>query len=50
MVGSFPDAESAIMLIAARLRHIMGSKWGAVRYMNMALLAENVAESETEVA
>lgn len=50
VVGSFPDAESAIMLIAARLRHIMGSKWGAVRYMNMALLAENEAESETEVA
>ncbi|MDO5116763.1 MAG: transposase [Synergistaceae bacterium] len=50
VVGSFPDAESAIMLISARLRHIMGSKWGAVRYMNMALLAENEAESETEVA
>ncbi len=50
MVGSFPDVESAIMLIAARLRLIMGSKWGTIRYMNMALLAESGYNSETEVA
>jgi putative transposase len=28
VVGSFPDGESALMLVAARLRHIAGTKWG----------------------
>ena len=35
VVGSFPDGHSALMLAAARLRHIAGSKWGLRRYMNM---------------
>lgn len=46
VVGSFPDAESAIMLISARLRHIMTGKWGSVRYMNMELLKESGGETE----
>lgn len=50
VVGSFPDAESAIMLIAARLRHIMAGKWGEVRYMNMTLLQEQEASVETGAA
>jgi hypothetical protein len=28
VVGSFPDGQSALMLAAARLRHIAGTKWG----------------------
>jgi transposase-like protein len=40
VVGAFPDSQSAIMLIAARLRHIAGTKWGSRRYMNMARLRE----------
>jgi len=28
VVGSFPDGKSALMLVAARLRHIAGTKWG----------------------
>jgi len=35
VVGSFPDGQSALMLVAARLRHIAGTKWGTRRYMNM---------------
>ena len=35
VVGSFPDGHSALMLAAARLRHIAGSEWGLLRYMNM---------------
>jgi len=35
VVGSFPDGHSALMLAAARLRHIAGGKWGLRRYMNM---------------
>ena len=46
VVGSFPDAESAIMLIAARLRHTMAGKWGTVKYMNMEFLKGNGGETE----
>ena len=35
VVGSFPDGQSAIMLVSARLRYIAASKWGAKRYMKM---------------
>ena len=38
VVGCFPDGESALMLSAARLRHIAGSKWGYARYLSMELL------------
>ncbi len=40
VVGSFPDGESALMLVAARLRHIAGTRWGTKRYMNMQRLWE----------
>ncbi len=35
VVGSFPDGQSALMLVAARLRHIAGTKWGTKRYLDM---------------
>ena len=35
VVGSFPDGNSALMLAAARLRHVAGTRWGTKRYMNM---------------
>jgi putative transposase len=35
VVGSFPDGESALMLVAARLRHIAGTRWGTRMYMSM---------------
>jgi hypothetical protein len=38
VVGAFPDGNSALMLVAARLRHIAGTKWGTRRYLNMNLL------------
>jgi putative transposase len=40
VVGSFPDGNSALMLAAARLRHIAGTKWGSRQYMNMKRLEE----------
>ena len=40
VVGSFPDGKSALMLVAARLRYIAGSKWGMRRYLNMKHLKE----------
>lgn len=32
VVGAFPDGHSALMLCAARLRHIAGTQWGSKRY------------------
>jgi len=37
-VGNFPDGNSALMLVPARLRYIAGREWGTKRYMNMDLL------------
>ena len=38
VVGNFPDGNSALMLVAARLRHIAGTKWGLRRYLDMTRL------------
>ncbi|MEZ5336891.1 MAG: transposase [bacterium] len=35
VVGAFPDGNSALMLCAARLRHIAGTKWSTRRYLDM---------------
>ena len=40
VVGAFPDGESALMLTAARLRHVAYSKWSTKKYLNMDLLKE----------
>lgn len=44
VVGSFPDGNSALMLVAARLRHIAGSKWGLKQYLNMERIGEMKGE------
>jgi transposase-like protein len=43
VVGAFPDGKSALMLVAARLRHVATTKWGTKRYLQMNRLAEVVA-------
>jgi hypothetical protein len=40
-----PDGHSALMLVAARLRHIASTKWGRRRYLAMELLL-NPAKQE----
>ena len=35
VVGCFPDGNSTLMLVCARLRHVAGTQWGSKRYMNM---------------
>jgi len=40
VVGAFPDGQSALMLVAARLRHTAGTRWGLRRYMDMSRLRE----------
>ena len=44
VVGNFPDGRSALMLVAARLRHIAGTRWGTRRYLNMNRLTEQEKE------
>ena len=48
VVGAFPDGNSALMLVAARLRHVAGTRWGTRKYMNMSRLAEHQLENATE--
>lgn len=40
VVGNFPDGKSALMLVAARLRHIAGTRWGKRVYLDMERLRE----------
>ena len=48
VIGTFPDGESALMLVCARLRHVVGTQWGSKKYMDMKHLygcdAENVLD------
>ena len=48
VVGAFPDSESALMLVCARLRHICSKAWGTKRYMNMDTLNGYFAETGQE--
>jgi len=49
VVGSFPDGRAALMLAAARLRYVSGSRWGTRRYMDMNRLKE-IEETESPTA
>ena len=47
-VGCFPDGRSALMLVAARLRHMAGTKWGTKKYLDTSLLAQLDIDTEVE--
>jgi transposase-like protein len=47
VVGNFPDGRSALMLVAARLRHMAGTRWGTRQYMDMERLREQAQEEQT---
>lgn len=49
VVGAFPDGNSAVMLAAARLRHISGTQWGVKQYMSMERLKELKREKLSEM-
>ena len=40
VVGTFPDGNSALMLVTARLKHVAESEWSARRYLDVTLLDE----------
>jgi transposase-like protein len=46
VVGAVPDGDSAVMLVAARLRHIASSKWGVRKYASMEWLKQQDLEAQ----
>jgi putative transposase len=48
VVGNFPDGRSALMLVAARLRYVAGTRWGTRHYLNMERLREQEQELQAE--
>lgn len=44
VVGCFPDGNSALMLVAARLRHIATTKWGTKQYLKIDRIEEQLRE------
>ena len=45
VVGAFPDGNAALLQVAARLRHIAGTRWGTKQYMNMHRLHQKEDEA-----
>ena len=45
VVGAFPDGNSALMLVCARLRHVAGTQWGSKKYMNKKHLEASFTDS-----
>lgn len=43
VVGAFPDGNSALLLVSARLRYIASKTWGSKRYMDMGRLRDLAA-------
>jgi len=50
VVGTFPDGNSALMLVCARLRHVASKAWGTRRYMSMTHLEDMLKEQSNSVA
>jgi len=50
VVGNFPDGQSAMMLVAARLRHVAGTRWGTRQYMDMERLREQEQQEQPVAA
>lgn len=42
VVGSFPDSNSALMLVCARIRYVTSRSWLDRRYMDMSRLDDNL--------
>ena len=45
VVGGFPDGNSALMLICARIRHVTANEWSTRRYLGMSRLGDNLVEA-----
>lgn len=47
VVGTFPDGNSVLMLVTARLKYIVEHEWGKRRYLDMSKLEEMDELKET---
>ena len=45
VVGSFPDGNSALMLVCARIRYVTATEWSNRRYLDMSRLDDNPQEA-----
>jgi len=46
VVGAFPDGQSALVLVAARRRHVAATHWGPRRHLVVKLLYADEARSK----
>ena len=44
-VGGFPDGNSALMLVCARIRYVTANEWSVRRYLDMSRLDDNLVEA-----
>ena len=44
VIGTFPDGESVLMLVCARLRYIASNDWSKKRYLKMKHLTDMLVE------
>ena len=44
VVGGFPDGNSALMLVCARIRYVTANSWSDRRYMDMSRLDDSLVE------
>jgi len=45
VVGSFPDGDSALMLVCARIRYVTANEWSTRRYLDMSRLDDTLVEA-----
>ena len=45
VVGGFPDGDSALMLVCARIRYVTANEWSTRRYLDMSRLDDNLMEA-----
>lgn len=50
VIGAFPDGRSALMLCAARLRHVASKTWSTRKYMDMDLLKDHTSTPHDALA
>ena len=46
VVGCFPDGDSALMLLCARIRYVTANEWSSRRYLDMSRLGVTLEEAD----
>ena len=46
VVGSFPDGDSALMLVCAHIRYVTANEWSTRRYLDMSRLDDTLVEAK----